>query len=193
MRGLANRGGRGWLDRILPYVFSLLAIIVSFESYRTSRDAYDISARAEQKNNRIEQDKRLLRQIIDAEAKAVVECTAVVDCNWDTVINLYADDADMPSITDVDAKRIYIGKSDILDRYKQLDRHEKLVHVNLQFLYVDEPFALVNTNTSGVFTPQDGNQLPIPAVPREQWEFQKIDGSWKIKSFTYDNREHETR
>ncbi len=118
-------------------------------------------------------------QIMDMEADATLEG------NVDKAVSLYAPDG---VVRDAGAGTSSVGADEIRDRYSNLPEFSKLRHVDVT-VTCDEggELARARASTTGEMM-EDGRMVPISSVDGEEWTFQKVGGSWKIVSFTYNTR-----
>lgn len=78
------------------------------------------------------------------------------------------------------------GLTEIRSRYSQLSRFKELNHVDVKVeVSISGEFGSAQASTTGVIVNEDGTNTPISSMLAEVWVFQKIDGVWKILSFTY--------
>ena len=79
------------------------------------------------------------------------------------------------------------GLPAITDRYESLPPFIWLAHVNVHITWMPDNFwatrATATSDTSGIAV-VNGSQISLKG--RELWAFAKIDGQWRITSFTYD-------
>jgi len=120
-----------------------------------------------------------IRQLIAHEA------TAALDHDVEKAVSLYAPEA---VVRDARGGISWFGPREIRDRYSKLPEFKKLAHVDL-IVTVNPSLESASAlgSTEGEFV-EDGGLTHISSVAGEQWSFAKIEGVWKIASFTYNAR-----
>jgi hypothetical protein len=134
-----------------------------------------------------------IRRLIDDEA------AAALDHNVEKAVGLYAPNAVVRDglgeigkalkVIPPDVETTWFGLEKIRERYTHLERFNELEHVNVTVTF--EPggqTARAVGSTSGEMVNPDGTVTPISSIDGEMWTFEKIDGAWKILSFTYNAR-----
>ena len=81
-------------------------------------------------------------------------------------------------------KTSWHGHDEIGPRYAQLPVFPSLTHIAISMTF-DSGGASATSSTSGEVVLPDGSIIPISSVDGDLWRFKKIDGEWKITSFTY--------
>lgn len=123
---------------------------------------------------------RPIRQAIAAEAAAAKEGDV------DKAVSLYAPGA---VVRDAGAGATWSGLPEIRRRYSDLPKFNKLDHVDVTVTFDEHgEFARAVASTAGVIVNEDGSTSPVSSVDAERWSFEKIEGRWKVVSFTYDAR-----
>lgn len=121
-----------------------------------------------------------IRELIDQEADAAREGDV------DKAVSLYAPGA---VVRDAGAGVGWSGLSEIRQRYSDLPKFKKLDHVDVTVTFgEDGEFARAVASTAGEILNNDGSITFISSVSGEIWSFRRIEGDWKIVSFTYDFR-----
>jgi ketosteroid isomerase-like protein len=111
------------------------------------------------------------------------EANAAFEHDVDAAVDLFA-----PNAVVRDAKGpSWMGEAQIRKRYSELESFDALAHVDI-ILFMNEgrEFASALASTEGQI---EGQGLPIRSVLGEVWVFKRIDGDWKIQSFTYNAEE----
>ena len=159
---------------IAAVVISIIGLSIGvFNLYR--------SEQALQEANNLIADETTIRQIINQEAIFSLNGQAT------NATSLYADNA---TITDAHggnytAVEIWSGKEAILKRYSVLPKFDALQHANPVVMFgMDKTCARAIADTIGTYE-NAGTKININSNQGEKWAFQKINGDWKILSFTY--------
>jgi ketosteroid isomerase-like protein len=120
-----------------------------------------------------------IRELIDREA------VSVVDGDLDSAVLLYAEDAVIRDARS-DPPEVWVGISEIRQRYRSLPRFLELAHVD-KTVTVDAAgdFARVTASTVGAIVNTDGSSSRIHSVDGEVWSLRKIGGRWQVVSFSY--------
>ena len=117
-----------------------------------------------------------IRQIIGLEA------TYVVQGQIDKVITLYADQA---VVKDAGNQIMWTGNAQISNRYNSLPVFTFLKHDAVDIVFnSDLTYARATASTFGTYL-SNGTQVNISGDQSERWSFERINGDWKITSFTY--------
>lgn len=135
-------------------------------------------------------DSREIRELITAEAVAAFEH------DIDKAVELFAPDAVVRDgqaeigkalgIVPTDVQSTWVGLGEIRDRYRHLPEFRKLDHVDVTVIFEEDgQAARAIASTSGEIVNEDGTTDTISSIDGEMWRFQKIDGNWKIASFTF--------
>lgn len=129
-------------------------------------------------------------QIIESEA------TAALERDIEKAISLYAEDAFVRDALGEAGKELgtvplevttsWSGLEEIRERYANLPRFEALRHLGVVVTFDHAgKFAHATASTNGVIENETGVFTPIFSIDGERWNFEQIDGVWKITSFTY--------
>jgi len=128
-----------------------------------------------------------------------MEATAALQGDVDKAVDLYAPNAVVRDgrgeigkalgIVPSHVQSTWSGLDEIRDRYTHLERFNELQHVDVTVTFEQGgQVARAVGSTSGEMVNADGTTTPISSIDGEMWTFQKIDGAWKIISFTYNAR-----
>ena len=129
-------------------------------------------------------------QIIETEA------TAALERDIDKAINLFAEDAFVRDALGEAGKKLGVvlpqeptswsGLKEIRQRYANLPRFTTLSHLGVVVTFDDtKRLAKATASTNGVYESDTGTPAHIFSIDGERWTFAKIDGVWKITSFSY--------
>jgi len=138
-------------------------------------------------------DMREIRQVIADEA------TAARTGDVDGAVELYAPNAVVRDgqaeigkalgVLPPNVQSTWSGFDEIRDRYTHLEKFNELHHVDVTVTFEQGgQIARAVGSTSGEMVTADGSTTPISSIDGEMWTFQKIGGTWKIISFTYNAR-----
>ena len=120
-------------------------------------------------------DENEIREIINQEAIYVLEG------KFDEAIALFDEDA---TVKDAAGVKPWFSKEEIMNRYKGLPEFDKLKHDAIEVEFTNKNHALAVGDTNGRYT-ENGRTVTISSNNGEEWAFEKINGEWKITSFTY--------
>ena len=121
-------------------------------------------------------DSQAIQQVIHDEAAAALRA------DIDKALSLYTDDA---VVRDAGSEQSWHGLQQIRDRYSELPQFTKLDHVDIQVIL--EPggnSASAVASTSGEML-TNGVVTPVSSFLGEYWTFKKVEGTWRIETFTY--------
>jgi len=110
------------------------------------------------------------------------EATAARERDIDRALRLYSEDA---VVRDARGPS-WSGHTEIRGRYSELPLFKKIDHVDVSVeVSIGGQFASARASTTGLIMNEDGTETPISSIMGEIWVFHKIEGTWKILSFTY--------
>jgi hypothetical protein len=128
------------------------------------------------------------------EGLIAVEAQAAIEHNPDLALSIFTEDA---TVRDAFAaqrqaldllppgiKTSWRGHDEIGPRYAALPEFPSLAHIEISVVF-ESGGASATSSTSGEIVLPDGTKMPVESVDGDLWRFVKIDGEWKIKSFTY--------
>jgi len=129
----------------------------------------------------------LLQNNVENEVRDVIEQEAslVLAGRIDEVIQLYAEDAFVKDAKcgDKDLEEVWMGLQQIRKRYAGIEQFIYLKHDAITItLGTDGEYASAFADTQGEYL-DNGQAIKISGG--EKWALKKIDGEWKIVSFTY--------
>jgi hypothetical protein len=155
----------------LPVVISVVALVFSSGPYVFQQTQFN-------QNQQRTTDEKIITGIIQQEA-SLVQSGANAQA-----VSLYADNA---SIRDYLGNRLWEGKSQITQRYANLEEFPYLTHEAITISFnLDGTIARANADTIGTYIDKSTNlPVDISSSQGERWVLQKISDEWKITSFTY--------
>ncbi|MGD0766140.1 MAG: nuclear transport factor 2 family protein [Dehalococcoidia bacterium] len=124
-------------------------------------------------SDNIEQVKQLIHE----------EAAAALAADIDGALSLYT--PNYAVVRDAISGESWQGLQQIRDRYSKLPQFTKLDHVDIQVTL--EPggnSASAVASTSGEML-TNGGVTPVSSFRGEYWTFQKVEGTWRIETFTY--------
>ena len=122
-----------------------------------------------------------VREIVNQEA------TLVLQGKIEEAVSLYAEDAYIRDAGggDTGLEIWWKGQQEIADRYSKLPQFKYLKHDAIEItISSDKQYARVVADTIGECV-IDGKNVRISSNRGERWTLEKVDGRWKITSFTY--------
>ncbi len=122
-----------------------------------------------------------IRGIIDREANLVL------DGKIDELVLLFDEEAFVRDAAggSTEQEIIWDGKNRIAERYRNLPEFIYLKHDAIEIaVSSDRTYARVIADTIGIYK-VNGTEVKISSNQGEKWTFEKINGKWKITSFTY--------
>jgi len=126
------------------------------------------------------QEKKI-RSIIEQEAKLMLEG------NIEELISLFDEDAFIRDVAGGNTEKeiIWHGKYRIAERYRNQPEFIYLKHEAIEItISSDKTYARVSADTIGIYK-VNGIEVKISSNQGEKWTLKKINGKWKITSFTY--------
>lgn len=122
-----------------------------------------------------------VREIVNQEA------TLVLQGKIEEAVSLYAEDAYIRDAAggDTGLEIWWKGQQEIADRYSKLPQFKYLKHDAIEItISSDKKYARAIADTIGEYV-IDGKNVRISSNRGERWTLEKVDGRWKITSFTY--------
>ena len=134
----------------------------------------------------------------EVEALINMEATAALTNDVDTAVSLFAPDAKVRDALGEMANVLadpsqdpttWIGTDAIRERYTNLPVFEELVHTDISVI-VDPAgiSAWAEASTSGIIENENGTKTGISSILGEKWTFEKLDGRWLVKTWSYNLR-----
>ena len=124
---------------------------------------------------------RDIRKVIEQEANLALEGSI------DEAVSLFDKNAFVRDAAggNKDQEIVWNGVNNIADRYRNLPEFIYLKHEATEItISSDRTYARATADTIGTYI-DNGREIKISGNQGEKWTFEKIDGEWKITSFTY--------
>ena len=126
-------------------------------------------------------EERPIREIIEKEANLTLEGKI------DEVVLLYHEEAFVRDAAggNTDQEIFWNGINRVAERYRDLPEFTYLKHDAIEIaVSSDRTYARAIADTIGTYK-VNGTEVKISSNQGEKWTFEKINGNWKITSFTY--------